>query len=160
MLFTNVVAVGQMCQKLGLANCLAVQCNGCDFEHEFTTSNKTESWAFDVNTRIVYSMRSIGQGHSGIETFCTLMDMPKPLTKNNYKKIVDHIVPVVQDVANDTMRDAVNDLRRRNGNEETDVPLDIGVSCDGTWQRRGYASHNGIMNVLSIDVSCDGIWFV
>ena len=32
---------------------------------------------------MVYSMRSCGSGYTSIETFTTLMNLPKPMTKKN-----------------------------------------------------------------------------
>ena len=34
---------------------------------------------------------------------------------------------------------------------EEDTICDTAVACDDTWQRRGYASLNGIVNAISID---------
>ena len=48
------------------------------------------------------------------------------------------------------MIDAVNDLHGEYSNGTTDL-INIAVFCDGTWQRRGYSSHNGVMNVISMD---------
>ena len=42
--------------------------------------------SIEVNRRLVYSMRSLGKGHSGAKKFCTLMNMPPPLVKCAYKK--------------------------------------------------------------------------
>ena len=49
-------------------------------------------------------MRSSGKGFSGIEKFANLMDVPKPMTKNSYDKIVKEFV-TVSEVANETMDD-------------------------------------------------------
>ena len=48
-------------------------------------------------------------------------------------------------VAEKSMVVAVNDLRK-----DADV-IDIGVSVDGTWQRRGFSSLNGVVATISID---------
>ena len=40
-------------------------------------------------------MRSLGHGYAGIEKFNSLMDIPKPMTVNNYKKTVSKIMDVV-----------------------------------------------------------------
>ena len=29
--------------------------------------------------------------------------------------------------------------------------IDVGVSVDGTWQRRGFSSNNGVVTAISID---------
>ena len=73
-------------------------------------------------------MRVLGHGHSGIEKFTSLMNMPKPMTQNNYDKIILKI-SVTKTVAEETMSDAATDIR------ETDIycnVVDTGVLCDGT----------------------------
>ena len=56
----------------------------CGWEYDFWSSKKTKSKkksrGFDINKRFLYSMRNCGQGYSGMEMFCYLMDMPKPST--------------------------------------------------------------------------------
>ena len=81
-------------------------------------------------------MRTLGHGHSGMEKFMSLMNMPKPMTQNNYDKLVNKIA--TKSVAEETMTDAADDLRKLNVGADNIV--DIGVSCDGTWQRRGFSS--------------------
>ena len=51
-------------------------------------------------------MRVLGHGHSGIEKFTSLMNMPKPMTQNNYDKIAAKILNVTKAVAEETMSDA------------------------------------------------------
>ena len=46
--------------------------------------------------------------------------------------------------------DAVTELREKKKIAVGET-FDVAVSCDGTWQRRGYSSHNGVMNILSMD---------
>ena len=77
-------------------------------------------------------MRAIGQGHSRIEKFTSLVNLPKPMTQNNYDKIVNKITDVVKIVAEESMSDAANDLRERCVDSES--ILNTGVSCDGSWQ--------------------------
>ena len=82
-------------------------------------------------------MRTLGIGYSGIQKYTTLMNMPKPKTSKNYDKLVLKIANITEEVAQETMADAVAELRQNCQNE--DEILDIGVSCDGTWQRRGFS---------------------
>ena len=88
-------------------------------------------------------MRALGHGHAGIEKFTNLMDMPKPMTKKNYEKMSDKLGEVVKEVAEQSMKDAAQELRTKVNAGENDV-VDIGVSCDGTWQKRGFQSLNGV----------------
>ena len=45
---------------------------------------------------------------------------------------------------------ACNDIKNNNKSEENNV-TDTGISVDGTWQRRGYSSFNGVVTALSMD---------
>ena len=78
-------------KKKGLSSYLYIRCKKCEYERPFYTSQTCNDKAFDVNKRIIYAMRSCGQGHAGIDTFTTLMNMPKPMTLKNYNGIVKKI---------------------------------------------------------------------
>ena len=47
------------------------------------------------------------------------------------------------------MSDAAKDIRVNY--ISTDVVVDTGVSCDGTWQKRGFSSFNGVFAAISMD---------
>ncbi|XP_065660932.1 uncharacterized protein LOC136084596 [Hydra vulgaris] len=145
-------------KRKGLASCLYVNCCVCDYSREFYTSTLNIQKSFDINTRAVYAMRSCGQGCSGFSRFVSLMDMPKPMTANNYNKIVIKLTNAVKSVAEDTMMDAAQELKDLKSNLVLNsipdhVPniVDVAVSCDGTWQRRGYSSNNGVVSVISME---------
>ena len=135
-------------KKKGLASLLYIECAKCAYKHEFYTS-RNQNKSYDVNKRMVYAMRSCGQGYSGIETFTTLMDMPKPMTANNYDKIIFKYAEVSKSVAEDTMNDAAEELRSKNSNVG-DV-VDAAISLDGSWQRRGHSSLNGCVTAIAMD---------
>ena len=68
--------------------------------------------------------------------------MPKMMTQNNYDKLVETI-------GEETMSDAANELREKSSDPNADNGiLDIGVSCDGSWQNRGFSSLNGVVTVI------------
>ena len=97
-------------------------------------------------------MRALEHGHSGIEKFTSLMNRPKPMTQNNYDKVVDKIVDATKLVAEETMNDAANYLREMHADANRDSNVvDIGASFDGSWQRRGFSSLNGVVTAISID---------
>ena len=125
-------------------------CSSCDTKNDFNTSSINNK-SFDINNRIVYAMRSCGQGFSGIEKFTSLMNMPKPMTRNNYDKIVKKFVKVSEKVANETMNDAVKELRSEASDSSSDSVIDVSISQNGTWQRRGHSSLNGCVAALSMD---------
>ena len=126
---------------------LIAKCTSCDFCTDFYTSRSYDN-TFDLNIRAAYSvMRAIGQGYSGSESFTSLMNLPKPVTGNNFDKIINRLVNTTKAVAYITMQDACEELR---ADSSSDAAKDVEVSSDGTWQRRGYSSLNGVVTVIPI----------
>ena len=93
----------------------------------------------------MYSMRSIGKGHSGAKKFCMCMNMPPPPTARA-RTIAKH----VKVIAKNSMSNAAKDIREAQHAQEDDI-VNRGISCDGTWKKRGYSSQNGCVIVMSID---------
>ena len=100
---------------------------------------------FEVNIRSVYALRSTGVGHTGLEKFCGMMNMPPPMTVGNYNKISDNLKDAAKEVAIKSMKDAAIEAKKYQ-----EGIGDIGVSVDGTWQKRGYTSLNGVIVAISI----------
>ena len=71
--------------RKGCASNLKLLCENCGWKQEFCSSKK-QGKSFEVNRRLVYSMRSLGKGQSGAKKFCTLMNMP-PHLKQLPKKL-------------------------------------------------------------------------
>ena len=90
-------------------------------------------------------MRACGQGYAGLEKFVSLMNLPKPMTSNSYEKIINKLIVATKDVAETTMQDACKELR-----EDSTGIVDAAVSCDRSWQRRGYSSLNGVVTTISM----------
>ena len=55
-------------------------------------------------------MRAIGQGYSGLETFTSLMNLPKLVTVNNYDKIINRLVKTTKAVADIIMQGRCEEL--------------------------------------------------
>ena len=75
-------------KKQGLAFEMSLSCSDKSFGwcHTFWTSKK-RSKHYDVNRRIYYSMRRIGNGYAGMKRFLMLMNHPAPMTEQNYRKV-------------------------------------------------------------------------
>ena len=54
----------------------------------------------------------------------------------------------VKEVATEVMQDAVEEIREDAGDDEI---TDVSISCDGTWQKRGFTSLNGAVVIISTD---------
>ena len=106
--------------------------------------NKPFVKPFEVNFRAVYGIRTIGGDHTNLEKLCGLLNMPKPMTVNKISNVLRDAAKVV---AEESMNAAAKDFKNSN---DVDI-LNIGVSIDGSWQRRGFSSLNGVVAVLSIE---------
>ena len=89
-------------------------------------------------------------GYTGLRKFAMLMNMPSPMTANNYSKINKLCRTAAKTVAEKTMSDAAVSVREIQRVDD-DTVADIGVSIGGTWQRRGYSSLNSVVVAISVD---------
>ena len=139
-------------KKKGLSSHLAVR-SDCGYEKETYTSKTIEKEThekgmktFEVNMRAVYAMRTVGLDHTGLDKICCMMNLSKTImTVKNFNRISDTLSDVAKHVAETSMNHAV--VLKRISNVDV---LDIGVSVDGTWQRRGFCSLNGVVAALSV----------
>lgn len=143
------------CESTGLglsieeANCgvsveLRLKCSSCSYTHRFNSSKKQESTnLFEVNSRLVYAMRSIGRGAEATRMFCGLMNLPPPPAKfNKYNQV---LLQAAKETCEDTMSAAVAEAVEANNGDR-----DLTVAVDGTWQKRGFSSKNGVVTVTSV----------
>ncbi|XP_028418587.1 uncharacterized protein LOC114544031 [Dendronephthya gigantea] len=134
---------------MGCASYLYLRCSSCEWTNEFYTSKLTNNF-YEVNRRMVYAMRSIGCGRAGAKRFCGLMNMPPPPRPTPYALHNKALLQSAKTVYAKTVVDAskeIHDLKQTASNEV----VDCAVSCDGTWQRRGFSSLNGCVATISMD---------
>lgn len=143
-------------RKKGLVRFMRLNCEYCPYTNDFFTSkeverkppvnkNKGGGKYMDVNIRAVYGCRAIGVGHKQLQKLCGYLDMPEPMSNDKYDNISNHIKDAARVVAERSMSDAANEIR---GDNET---ADASVSVDGTWQRKGFTSTNGVITAISVD---------
>ena len=97
-------------KKQGLSMQMELKCCCCECSHKFWTSKKPKKVRiFDINKRLFYSMRRIGNGYAGKKRFLTLMNLPPPMTKSNYHKLSKKFHKAVGKVANDCMKEAAQE---------------------------------------------------
>ena len=72
--------------------------------------------------------------------------MPPPLTTNTWNGHVQKIARLTSTVAECSMKRAANEVRK----PEEDVS-NVTASFDGTWQRRGFSSKNGIATAITVN---------
>ena len=132
--------------KRGLVSDLKTICSTCDYAIKMSDpySHRTKS----LNTKSVLAMRSIGRGHSSMLTFCSMMDMLPPLSKPRYSEHNHSIATASEKAALDDMLSASAYLHVLHGSAPTEV-IDVSVTCDGTWSKRGFTATYGVVVVIS-----------
>ncbi|GFW27284.1 uncharacterized protein TNCV_2831841 [Trichonephila clavipes] len=95
----------------------------------------------EINRRFVYLMRTIGQGHAAMTTFCGVMDFPPPVAEKSYNNI-NKLRLCIKEVAEASMQSAaLKEVTLTNSS-------DIIISGDGIWKTRGYSSRVGVCAVI------------
>ena len=86
----------------------------------------------------MYDMRTIGIGYAGARKFCAIMNMPSPPTEKAFilnSRVIGRHVKII---AEESMKKAGQDVYalKSLGNSSATGPVNCGISCDGTWQKR------------------------
>ncbi|GFS72064.1 uncharacterized protein TNCV_4213461 [Trichonephila clavipes] len=148
---SNNVVEGISFANMGLATELLICCEFCGLiqpllNTRFTNTvvNKKDTKVYEVNTRLAYAMRSVGKGEAAAKVFCGVMNLPPP-PKRFYESL-HALNNATEKVAKVSMAlAAAETLSFNNGNPN--VP----VAIDGTWQKRGHTSLNGVVTAVSVD---------
>ena len=96
------------------------------------------------------AMREIGRGRTTLESFCGLMDMLPPVRSPSYHDHSQHRAMVSMECASENMLAASAYLHDLHDVEPTTV-IDVHVSCDGTWSKRGFTATHGVIVVISME---------
>ncbi|KAI0209178.1 hypothetical protein LSAT2_006148 [Lamellibrachia satsuma] len=121
----------------GLRSSLSFECMNHD-TYKLNSQPDGES----VNTRFEMAMFSIGRNRQQAVRLLGEMNMPPPVSCTMWNKTKDKIHEATRSVAGESMRRAAHELRDGTG------CTNVTVSCDGSWQRRGFQSKNGIANAF------------
>ncbi|GFX48114.1 uncharacterized protein TNCV_4114491 [Trichonephila clavipes] len=89
-------------------------------------------------------MRCIGKGAESARMFCGIMNLPPPPTK--FSKYNHILLQATRETCEHSMAEAV-----REAVDENDGKREIAVAVDGSWQKRGFSSKNGLVTVTSVD---------
>lgn len=146
---TNNVSVKFRRQVQGLASQLTVSCDSCGLNKPFLNTRYTQTpcngkdvKSYEVNTRLTYAMRCIGRGKAAAKTFCGVMNLPSPVCRFN--EGINGLNVAIEKVACSAMKAAAAEVKSSAGK-------DVTVAFDGTWQKRGHNSLNGVVIATSMD---------
>ena len=101
----------------------------------------------NINLRFQMAVYSIGGHYMHGQRFLASMNLPPPVSTCRSIQYKERIHTATKKVAVQCMTKSASELHASLPDECDKVT----VSCDGTWQRRGFASKNGVATVLSVN---------
>ena len=148
-------------ERKGFALKFCLKCRACVWFKPFYSSPEFKydqeetrgKKPLEVNVRSLVAFREIGRGYEAMNTFTTLLNMPQPMAKTTYNDINVKLHPYYVKTAEESMKAAAEEVRMYiNPDVSKNDVVDCDISCDGSWQKRGHSSLNGIVSVISRDV--------
>ncbi len=147
-------------EHCGFAVKITVVCTQC--EHEILNmfscqridGSSSSRQPFDVNLRAVLAFRGIGSGFSLMNDWCGIMNFPNCLAHKSYSsnqsKLREASMETFDRISKDSIKSITAAYEAIGTKPDEQGVLDIAVSYDGTWQKRGHSSHNGIGCVIDL----------
>lgn len=149
----------QFREHFGYASKLVAKCEECGFICGSTYSSPrvdnihSHRPAFQVNKRMVESFSSIGKGHSAMEQFSMCMGM-NVMGSRTFTTHLNAVCANNNTVKKDVLELATNFVREAHKEIDTSLEgqevIDISVSYDGTWHKRGHTSNYGVGIVIDV----------
>ncbi|GFW13646.1 uncharacterized protein TNCV_1211121 [Trichonephila clavipes] len=118
----------------GFSTKIELKCKSCRkiFNSVFSSPRDDDSNCFDANKKLVEAFLKIGKGHAALELFSMAIE------KCSFKEDILEISRKVVRKHHEDLLGTANGV------------IDITVSYDGTWQKRGHSSLYGIGIVIDI----------
>ncbi len=129
---------------VGQASTLHFTC-GCESRLVLKSSDlSTKSKHHQLNDRLQLSIFEIGCHYEAARKFCGSMDLPPPVSCKSWNQNKERIHDAFKEEASKSTERAASEIKEAKGN-------DVTVSCDGTWQKRGFSSKNGVVTVATVN---------
>ena len=103
-----------------------------------------------LNLKTVLASKLAGDSLSSLKIFCAMLDLPPPISKNTYTSHTKAVEAQSVSQAEASMSQARAEVRELYRATDVDI-CDILVSCDGTWQRRGFSSLFGAVFIIAYE---------
>ena len=104
-----------------------------------------------ANRQSVLANKCVGGSHASLQMFFAMLDLPPPVSRNIYSKHMTVVREKSILQAEDSLRRAREEVREHYGVSSDDQVADVLISCDGTWQRRGFSSLFGAVFIISYE---------
>lgn len=144
-------------RTLGLSVALILKCVACDkIISELQSSPHVEEIGinvsrqpYEINKRAVLAMREVGLGSIGLNKIMGILNITGSLHHKSYSNINKLLHSSITDITKQNNLHTAHAIIRKayaevNPAVLSDDVIDIGVSFDGSWHKRGHTSHYGV----------------
>ena len=149
----DVVFSDELSLRMGYAHKLKLMCQHCQNESVTFTSQECERFnpsqgrnKFKINVRTVIGFREVGKGHEAMVNVARCMNMFS-LGNAAYNQINGSLGDAYEQAAEESMKKVASDIKQNTTTNQD--PVTCRVSLDGTWQKRGFSSLNGIVTAMN-----------
>ncbi|KAF8793037.1 hypothetical protein HNY73_004566 [Argiope bruennichi] len=143
-----------------LSNIKCSECDMCSLDVEsnalfFSSPREKDSKCFEANKKLVEAFLKIGKGHAALEIFSMAIGI-HAMDKKTFSKCLHQLYDEKQTHKDDILEVSRKIVRKKHQElssaveENLDDAIDITVSYDGTWQKRGHSSLYGIGIIVDI----------
>lgn len=135
---------------IGLFHQNALRCTECGKQtpmSNYPVIHPLETAQQEPNKLLAVALASTGVGYGATKTIMSTLS----LSIQSERTFLNHLHNFYDDIyqyAQEQFRDIITNIKNRSKNPE-DV-LDIIVSIDGTWKRRGHVSNYGLVYVIDV----------
>ncbi|GFU46711.1 uncharacterized protein NPIL_313021 [Nephila pilipes] len=120
----------------GLVSEFYSEFDSCRTQYTFKSSPVLESHNHDyeINTRIIYAMRTVGIDLSGLKNFCSVMDLPPPVSQKFYDRILNNIK-----LASSIVADTSKMQQRKKFQQPKQMKyVSVGLNVENPWSYISY----------------------
>ena len=108
-----------------------------------------------ANIAVVAAGRNCGIGHAKLQSFFGGLNIPGPMHFTTYESITKEVHAASKASQAKSFADAAQCIRKFYMDQDPTIDrndvLDICVSFDGTWHKRGHSSHHGVGVVIEVN---------
>ena len=137
-------------RKQGLMTYPFLHCGSCHSKTyiPFATVGSTKKFA--INQKSVFANKCTGGTHSSLTLLYSMQDLPLPVSPSVYAEHARAVCEKSILQAEASMKRARQEVRQHyNDSTKPGDIADILISCDGTWQKRGFTSLYGAVFVIA-----------
>jgi hypothetical protein len=137
--------------EYGYSAKLELTCMSCNNVSgtSFSSPRLQDSKKFVINKNVVEAFLCIGKGHAAMEAFSMILGVPV-MDRKTFDKYLQQLAEEGKKMKENVLQAARIKVRQERADPSDSSIIDIGVSYDGSWQKRGHTSLYAIGCVIDI----------